>query len=226
MAADSMTRREVSSRKHYQVKKAQRTMFFWVAGMSIVVGFCLVLAWFLWQQLVFRTTVVNKKNDTVSRLQSNNEAVPTLKENLRLLEVNEALRSARTNSDERALQVILDALPSTDNSLALGASLQQKLANEIPNLSVESLSTGGDGTAPVDDLADTSNHVPFRLVASSPDVNALKELLRRFERSIRVIDISSLVLDSTGDRYTLTIDAHAYFEPEKTVQLEKKVERP
>ena len=224
MAQDTAPTRDVSSRKRDQVRRAQRTMFFWVAGMSAVVGFALVLAWFMWQQSAFRTAVVNKKSDTVSTLVQNNEAVPELKKNLRLLEVNQALQSAKVSDDERSLQVILDALPSTSNSLALGASVQQRLAADIPNLAVESLTTGSQDQAATNTAQ--ANTLPFRMVVSSTDANALKELLRRFELSIRVIDIDSLTLDRSADRYTMTLDAHAYYEPAKTIELQKTTIKP
>lgn len=225
MVDDATPSRDSSSRKRDQVRKAQRTMFFWVAGMSVVVGFSLVAAWFLWQQLVFRTTVVNKKIETVTTLQKNNEAIPKIKEMLRVRETSQALQAAKANPDERALQVILDALPSENNSLALGASIQEKLAGQVPNLTVESLSTGNQSSGSVID-GGSGDTVPFRIVVSSSDVNALKELLTRFERSIRVIDINALTLDSGGDKYTLTIDAHAYYQPEKILELQKKKEVP
>lgn len=226
MVEDTTLARESSSRKRDQVRKAQRTMFFWIAGMSVVVGFSLVVAWFLWQQLVFRTAVVNKKNDTVTTLQRNNEAIPEIKQTIRTYETSEALRSAKANPDERALQVILDALPSESNTHALGASVQDKLAGEVPNLTVESLSTGNQNAVVADGENSNSNTIPFRIIVSSPDVNALKGLLNRFERSIRVIDIDALTLDSSGDKYTLTIDAHAYYEPEKVIELKKQKETP
>lgn len=211
-----------TSHKRDQVQKAQRTMFFWVAGMSAVVGFALVIAWFLWQQLVFRTEVVNQKNETVATLEKNNEALPELKNNLRVLEVNSALQSAKANQDEQALQVILDALPSEKSSLALGSSLQEKLVGDSANVTIETLSTDTDSISNV--TAD--NAVPFRLVVTSSDAGALKNLLQKFERSIRVIDIDALTLERSTDRYTLTLTAHAYYEPARVIELQKTTVKP
>lgn len=75
-------------------------------------------------------------------------------------------------------------------------------------------------------VSDNPNAINFRLSVSSSDANALKELLVRFEKSIRVIDIRALTLDRTEDKLTMSIEASAYYEPAKTVELKDKVVKP
>jgi hypothetical protein len=230
-----MATKEVALRKRQQIAKANRTMFLWVAGVSVIVGFAAVGSIFLVQKLAFNQKVINEKNNTVSVLTKNNAAVAELEENIRLLDTNEGLNSAKANPEDKALQVILEALPADANSLALGSSLQDKLMKGVDGLTLESLNVtpvagievSSDGA--VQDASSTveegQNQITFNLVASG-DANALKALLERFERSIRAIDITNLVLEQANGKLTMTIDGHAFYEPARTIELKDKVVKP
>ncbi len=216
-------------KKRQQIEDSSKTMFLWVAGMSVLVGFALVVSWFLWQQITFKTTVVSAKNDTAGVLRDNIEAAETLRENIRVLETNTALNSAKADDDDNALQVVLDALPSDGNSLALGASLQRELARGVNGLSIESLNISPSATEQSeDDTSEVSeeNEIRFRMVATSSNINAHRDLLERFERSIRVIDIDSLRLERAQDTYTMTLEAHGYYQPARSIDLTEKTVRP
>lgn len=233
-----MATKEVALRKRQQIAKANRTMFLWVAGVSVIVGFAAVGSIFLVQKLAFNQKVINEKNNTVSILTKNNKAVAELKDNIRLLDTNEGLNSVKAKSDDKALQVVLDALPADGNSLALGSSLQQKLIEGIPGLTLESLnmtpvagvevssSTNVQSATPVAGSKDKNkNKIVFKLAVSG-DANALKQLLDRFEHSIRAIDVTNLVLEQTNGKLTMTIDANAFYEPERVIELTDKVVKP
>ena len=230
-----MATKEVALRKRQQIAKANRTMFLWVAGVSVIVGFAAVGSIFLMQKLAFNQKVINEKNNTVSVLTKNNAAVAELEENIRLLDTNEGLNSVKANPEDKALQVILEALPADANSLALGSSLQQKLIAGIDGLTLESLNViPVAGVEVSDDSAvqdastttdETKNQITFNLAVSG-DANALKALLERFERSIRAIDITNLVLEQANGKLTMTIDGRAYYEPARTIELKDKVVKP
>lgn len=223
----SPTNRQGAVRKRQQIKESSRMMFISVAGMSVVVGFALVVSWFLWQQLLFRYDIVAQKNDTVQTLRENNQAVVQLREEIGLLEGNTALNESKANRSDKALQVILDALPSDANSLALGASLQDVLADGIKGLSVESLTVEPSAYEQQDEALvsgeQLEGQINFRMVVTSSNINAHRQLLERFERSIRVIDIDRLRLEKGQDTYTLTIEAHGYYQPARQVELVDKV---
>lgn len=191
----------------------------WIAAMSAVVGVCAVLSLFLVQQIVFKTKVTTELDKTVGILKSNNKNTDGLTENVRLLETNAALNSIKARPEDKALQVILDALPADNNSLALGSSLQQNLLN-VNGLSVDSLK--------VESQADSedSTTVPFTMTLSANDPNILKDTLARLEKSIRVVDVDSLILERSQDKYTMTVKAHAYYEPAVNVELTNKTVKP
>lgn len=223
---------QLSTHKRQKIHDSSRSMFVWVAAMAAVVGLCGVVAWFVFHQAGFKIKVVNEKDKTVKILRDNNAAIPALRDNIRVLETNSALRSARASSEQNALQVIIDALPAEPNSLALGGSLQERLIGGISGLTLESLvvdptsSTLTSGDEVSSDTAATSGTINFKVTVSSSDVNALNEMLTRFEESIRVIDIDNLTLERSDKSYTLTIQAHAYYEPSKVIELQDKVVKP
>ncbi len=224
------TTAQVATHKRQKIQDSSRMMFIWVAGMAAVVGFCGVVAWFVFQQAAFKIKVVGEKNHTVKTLRNNNSAVTPLRENIQVLETNSALKASRANDEQNALQVVLDALPSEPNALALGGSLQEYLIKGVSGLTLESLTVDPTSTSLTTGSTATTqaagNSISFRLIVSSPDANALKEMLTRFERSIRVIDIDSLSLERSDRLYTLTLQAHAYYEPAKVIELREKVVKP
>jgi len=221
-------------RKRTQIASANRLMFIWVAGVSVVFGISLVVAIFLIQMLFFNERVLQAKNQTVSTLETDIKSVDPLQKNVNVLNTNSALESIKAKPDDEAVQVILDALPSDANSLALGASLQSKLLSGISGLTLDSLHLNpvvgietltGDGSSGVDSTTGASgsqNQITFSFSVSG-DETALKQALVNLERSIRTINISSLKIESQGTKQSMTIQASAYYEPVRDVKITDKV---
>jgi outer membrane protein OmpA-like peptidoglycan-associated protein len=218
-----MQKKDAAIRKRTQIAKANRTMFMWVAGISAIVGFALVGSIFLIQKITSNEEVLSEKSKTVIVLKANNANIPDLEAAIRVLDTNQALIDAKAKPADQAVQVILDALPSEANPLALGASLQNKLLANVPGLTIESLQV--DPVAIVDDSATavdaTQSEITFRFAVSGSD-QALKEVLTRLERSIRAIDITSLRIESQGSNRLLTIQARAFYQPARVVELKDK----
>ena len=222
-----MRPKDAAIRKRTQIAKANRVMFMWVAIVSIVLGFALVATVFMFQMLMFNERVLLEKEKTVSVLKINNDNVGDLEAQVRVLDTNQALTDAKANPNDQAIQVILDALPSDRNELALGASLQKKLLAGIPGLTVntvqfdQTISSANVETASSDGSTGPFE-IPFRLSVSG-DETALKQALSNLERSIRTIDIMSIQIESQGSSRTLTIQARAFYEPALVVALKDKV---
>jgi len=222
-------------RKRTQISKANRTMFLWVAGASALVAFAVVGSIFLGQKLVFNEKVLIEKNKTVSTLNANNAAVSELEANVRVLDTDASLLKARAKDTDQAIQVILDALPADANSLALGASLQNKLLAGIPGLTIESLQvdpvvgieslTDAETVVSGTDATDASNQITFRFSVSG-NQTALRQALTNLERSIRTVDVLSLQIENQGSGQLMTVLARAYYEPTKNVVLYDKVVKP
>lgn len=214
--------KDVALRKRQLINESSRKMFLWVAMASAIVGFSLVVSWFLFQKIMYKEKVLAEKYNTVSTLESNLKAAPELADNIRVLETNAALNSMKANASDKALQVVLDALPASENTFALGASVQSKLISGADGVQLESFSvdqTGADGTI---STSGDVRPVIFTATISSNSVSALYDVLDRFERSIRTIDIDSLAIEKTDSKMTLTVQGHAFYLPAKEIQLEKK----
>lgn len=230
-----MQPKDAAIRKRTQIAKANRTMFIWVAAVSAIVGFALVGSIFLIQKAVFNEKILSEKNKTVSVLKANNANIEELEAQVRVLDTNQALIDSKARTDDKAIQVILDALPSEANSLALGASLQNKLFANIEGLTLDSLqvdpvagieSLSSDQTSQdASGLSDGPSEITFRFSVSGTET-ALKEALSRLERSIRAIDILSLRIENQGEKRVLSVQARAFYEPARVVELRDKTVKP
>ena len=223
-------------RKRTQISHANKTMFIWVAGASALISFALIASIFLGQKLFFNEKVLAEKNRTISTLNANNSAVSALGDNVRALDANDALLKARTSESDSALRVILDALPSDANSLAFGASLQNKLLVGIPGLSIESLQV--EPVAGIESLSesttvdaggavatDGANEITFGFsVIGTQD--ALRAVLNNLERSIRTVHVTSMRIENQGTLQQLTVQGRVFYEPTKNVVLYDKVVNP
>lgn len=232
-----MATQEVALRKRQQIAKANRMMFIWIASVSVLVGFAAVTSVFLLNKAKFNETVLSAKATTADTLTKNAKSVLELKDQIRVLNTNQALRDSMVPGEEQPLQVVLDALPSTANSSAFGSSLQERFLN-ADGLKIESLAVdpvSGVESQSVDAVQDasttsasSSNIISFSFVVSA-DANqpvVLQDLLKRLERSIRAINVTSLILERQGDRLNLTVSGEAYYEPAKSAALKEVVISP
>lgn len=216
-----MDKADKTLRKRQQISKANRMMFIWVAAGSGVVGVALVVSIFLVQQLIFNEKVLLKKNETVSSLSKSQDAVPELRKEIAVRNTDQGLLDSRAKDEDKPLQVIIDALPDTANTAALGASLQTKL---IPgsNIQLESLQ--------VDPILEGTSEgaMSFSFSVSTPQsaIGELRNLQQRLERSIRAINITSVLIETSATKATMTVSGEAYYEPARTVELGTETVKP
>ena len=246
--------KETGLRKRSQIKKANRTMFIWVALMSAVAMICLVVSYHLVLTTLFKGRVIVAKAQTIGNLQTsiknterNNE--DGLREQILALDANENLAMVKASPEDKALQVILDALPSTANPLSFGASLQTVLlvgpeGLNIKNISVEAASSSLDastdeaGAQPSDssnegeeattenenNVAAETSAVPmsFSFVVEGPETS-LQEVLQRLEKSIRTIYVKAINIERHGGVNEMSVTGNVFYQLEKTAALQEKV---
>ncbi len=227
-----MANNDAALRKRQQIDSSKRTMFIAVAIVAFASGIALVVSFFLVKQIFFHSEVIGEKQATINTIRQNITTADELKDNIRVLDANEALNSVRTSDDSSALQVILDALPADANADALGASLQVRFAGATGGVTIESLTVdsrvdGGEASVePQTDEADLeSPSIDFSMRVSG-SAGALKELLSRFERSIRVIEVSSIEVQAGDGSLVMSLSGRAYYEPPQTVEIGTKVVKP
>lgn len=223
-------------RKRQQIKQANKTMFIWIAGVSVVIGFSVVLALFLMQKILFDEKVIIEKNKTVSVLEKNLKNVAALKEEIAVMNTNQDLRSTRLNESDPPIQSVLDALPADANSTALASSLQTKLLSGVPGIVVETINVepvSGLETAGTDASSGAgantgTNQINYTFSVSTDLGNdkALRQVLERLEKSIRPFNITAIDVEVQGKRVVMTVKGVSYYEPAKTIQLTQRVVKP
>ena len=223
---------DAAIRKRTQIAQASRTMFIWIAVASALIGTAVVVSIFLVQKLAYNEKVLAVKQTTVSTLDHNLSVIDGLKTDVQALDANSALLSVKANENDQALQVVLDALPAEANSLALGASLQNKLLAGIQGdytlkslrvSPVTGIETATDATV-VDAAATgvTNTQIDFSFSVKGYH-SALRQILQNLERSIRTIVVTSLNLDTQSGGITMTVEGHAFYQPSKTIELKDEV---
>lgn len=227
-----MQQKNAAFRKRNQIMKANRTMFLWVAGVSVVFGVALVGIIFLAQMLLFNERVLAEKDRTIATLKADDTNINELESQILVLDTNQSLAKLKAKSDDQSVQVILDALPAEANSSALGSSLQDKLLANIDGLTLNSIKVDPvagieylqdtDSFVGSDSASDAQNNITFKFSVTGNEA-ALKKALQNLEKSIRTIDVVSLKIESQGDDRVMTVDGQAFYEPERVVKLEDKV---
>ncbi len=221
--------KSISLRKRQQIASANRTMFMWAAGASVVVGFALVLSLFLIQNILFQTKVIDAKTKTASTLRKNIDAVEPLRENVRVLDTDAALKSVRLNDTDRSIQSVLDALPTHPNDTALGSSLTTRVIGAVNGVSLDTITVtpvSETATPTEGDTGDTQfnqQQFTFTVSVDAQNTTALQEVLQRLEKSIRAFNVVNVSVESQGSKRVMTVTGHAYYEPPKTIELKDKV---
>jgi len=221
-------------RKKQQIEKAGRNMFLWVAIAAAIVGIAGVVSVSLFERIAFNQKVISAKNKTASILRNNNAIVSELEGNIRLLNTNQALVDTPRLPDSQPVSVILDALPATANSSALGASLQQQLLDG-PGVTIDQLAiTPVDGVEADNSQASVSsgetatgeNQIAFEFTIAARNIDDLKSVLRKLERSIRTINLVSIETAWQSNSISLSAKGVAYYQPEVKVELREEVKKP
>ncbi len=215
------TKDAASLRKRAQIAKANKIMFLWVAGASIIVSASIVVGIMLVQKAFHQNKAISELKKTATIVKHNNERVPALQDQLRALGSNQLLLDLRKNDTDNALRVILDALPTEANPSAFGASLQNELLRGVTVETMQVMPSEGvedDGTAPLDGGVETINF-QFSVTGTA---GQLKSLLSRLERSIRTIQIVNMRIESGDSQQTLTVEGRAFYQPATILELQNK----
>ncbi len=223
-------------RKRQQIVNANKQMFIWVAVAAVVVAVCAVLVLNFTQRIIYQVKVNGKISETADVMSNNVNAVANLTSEVNKLSVNQNLNLANLKPDDStAFQVVLDALPTEDNRVSLGASLQKKILVSsgvtIDQISVTDANNTTATTIPTTDTSvvssvnPTAQPITFSIVLNG-NYNAIQRAVADMERSIRPITIDSLTLQGADDSLQATINATTYYAPKVNYQLGKEEVQP
>ena len=219
-------------RKRAQIASANKQMFIWVAVAAIVVSVCVVLAFNFGQRIIYQFKVNGKLGDTSRTLKDNLATIDTLTTNVNKLNTNQDLNLPNLKSDSSTpLQVVLDALPTENDQVSLGASLQQNILASS-GVTIQQISVTGSSvsaapatttttTATNDATASnqpTAQPIAFNLILVG-NYDNIQKALQNIEKTIRPITINNVNLQGTDNNLQATISATTYYVPKVNYQL-------
>lgn len=216
-------------KKRQQIASANKMIFVWVIAASVAIAFCGVTMQFLVRQAIFNQKIIGAKLDTQGTLSRNLENINKLKQNVDNLQADTRLASVKANPEDTNLKVVLDALPTTDDRTALGASLQQVILpkSAVNTTDITTISSADASTADASTTASTAGAPEANFVfASTGDYEKIKTMLGDLERTIRPMNVKMLALQSVEGQLKATVTGVSYYSPQQTVQLGKKTIKP
>lgn len=214
--------------KRSLIDKANTTTLIAAGVAAFVVVFSLFACKALLSQAAYQNRVISEKKKTLKQLDANLAARDDLVKSYdgfistsqNVIGGNPA---GSTDRDGDNAKIILDALPSKYDFPALTASLE-KLAL-AQGLVIESIS-GTDDEVAQQSQASSPNPVTvpiqFQMTVKG-NYSQMQGIFDSFDRSIRPIQIQKLSMTGSNGIVTTNIDAQTFYQPEKKLELTKKV---
>ncbi len=223
-----MAKLEIST-KRVAISKANAQMVGVVAAASFVTIFCLVASSAVWSQNKYQAHLTKAKSIANAQLLKNVDAFDSLSKSYDsfVAQSPNAIGgnpAGTADNDGTNAKIVLDALPSSYDFPALTASVEKILTDR--SFTVSSI-TGTD-----DQVAQGSNSssptpqavpIPFSFTVTSTNYNAIQQLIATLQSSIRPIQIDSLTMSGNTNNMQLTVNAHTYYQPGKSLTITKQV---
>ena len=235
-------------KKRQQITNTRKQVFTWVALAAALVVICLVVGWNLMQRINYQNKVNRDVGKTAQTMHDNVEAADKLIKNVNALKANAALSLPNLKADDSTVfQVVIDALPTEDDSVALSSSLQNKILSKsgvtIEQINVdttESDSSSGSSSSSSSSSSGSSSGSSKSGVSKADDIqfpvakpitfrvslvgsfDSVKSALQDIESTIRPITITKLTIDGSDDKLNATIEAQTYYSSKVNFKLGKK----
>ena len=220
-STDALTKRVAISKSNTQIVIV-------VSIASFVTIFCLVAAKTMWSQNSYQARVVSADKVAHQQLVNNINAYNNLTSSYETFvssstNVIGGQSSGSGDKDGNNAKIVLDALPPAYDFPAVTSSIEKILTGS--GLKVTSIS-GLD-----DELNQQSNtsspnpvsvSIPFSFTISNASYQAVGLLINELQQSIRPIQIDSVSVTGGSNDITLTVNAHTYYQPSKTLSITKK----
>lgn len=217
-------------KKRQQIAGTRKEVLMWVAIASAVVVICLVVGMNIFQRIQYQMKVNAEISKTAKTMEANVKAVDGLIKNVNDLRANRLLTAPGLKADDSTVfQVVIDALPTENDSVSLSSSLQNKILNRS-GVTIEQISVDGESSSSSnDDDEVTTSSVEFPVaqpinfrISIVGTYESIKQTLADIERTIRPIIINSLEISGTDDRLTATIQATTYYSSNVNFQVGEK----
>lgn len=221
-------------RKRQQITNANKQMMIWVGSAAAVVTICAMVSFNLVQHIMYQAKVIGEKSTTEKTIKDSISAVGGLKNNVNALQTNSNLLALRADPNDTAFNVVIDALPTEDDSTALGSSLQNKILvnsgvvlstftpSASTNTATATTATGSNGTAKTASLsAPAAQPIQFTFNIDG-NYDAIQQALKDIERTIRPIIISSIKIQGSDNKLKAMLTATTYYAPKASYSLGSK----
>lgn len=216
------------STKRLQINQANLTIVVATSIAAFVTIFSLVAAKTLISQYAYQNKVISKKTAAKKQLDANIVAVNSLMSSYQQFESqsDNIIGGTSTGTGERDgdnAKIILDALPSKYDFPAVATSLEKIVSQK--NAKIVQI----DGTD--DELNQQKTEatgspqpveIPFQISVES-NYATTQDLISMFERSIRPVKVTNMILTGKDGALTLTLKAITYYQPEKALNIKIEV---
>jgi hypothetical protein len=216
------------STKRIQIDKANARIVAYVGVAAFILVFSLVATKTLFSQATYQNHVISKKRAAVTQLKTDISATGQLKTSYQgFVDTAQNVLGGDPKGtgpkDGDNAKIVLDALPSSYDFPGLQASLEALLASQ--NVKIDSM-TGTD-----DEVAQSGNQssvtpqpvqIPFSVTVEG-DYTGIQNVITAFEKSIRPMQIQTLGIAGNQSKLTLTITAQTYYQPAKSLNINKEV---
>lgn len=216
------------SPKRLQISKANMMVVTAVSIATFILVFTIFAARTLLMQRSYQARVIAKQELAKKTVQDNLQARDGLVAQYKQFvgRPENIISGSSTGSGDRDgdnAKIVLDALPSKYDFPALTSSVE-KLAKGS-NATIVSLSGSDDEVNQQNDTttgATTPIEMPFQLSVSG-NFDSMQKMVEAFERSIRPMNITKLVLGGKDSSLTMTLDAKTYYQPDNGLRVTEEV---
>lgn len=216
------------STKRVAIDQANAQMVIAVAIASFITVFCLIASQAVWTNNRYLSKVADKKEAARNQLQDNLDAYKTLQASYRKFDTAQTNiiggnKSGTADKDGSNSKIILNALPSVYDFPAVTSSLEKILKDN----KIEGSITGTDDQLNQQTVQSKPDPQPvpveFTITLEKANYDKVKKLISVLEHSTRPMQIDALSMTGGQDNITLTVTAHTYWQPGKSVNIKEEV---
>jgi hypothetical protein len=219
----------VISTKHLAVSKANAQIVAIMAVASLLTVFCLIASRAVLSQTRYQARVTSADEKATKQLKQNINAFNNLSRayssfNSDPINIIGGSTSGTGNNDGNNAKIILDALPSSYDFPALTSSIEKILTSG--NFNASSITGTDDQLAQQTNLSSPTPQpvsMPFSFTVDNTSYTGVQQLITTLQSSIRPMPIDSLTLNGSNSSLSVTINAHTYYQPAKSLSIKKQV---
>ncbi len=218
----------LTSGKRDLIDKTNATVVMIVSAAVFLAAFSAVATKTFINQAAYQNRVIEKKRIARDQLKEDIDNAKKLKKSyLSFVDTTKNAiggdRFGVGQQDGDNAKIVLDALPSSYDFPALPTSIEALVASQ--NVKISSITGTDDEVAQAQNASSTTPQpiaMPFEFSVVS-DYEGVQRVINALERSIRPMKISELDIVSEQKELTLTIKAQTFFQPAKSLNIDKKV---